>query len=54
MGGQEEVGIVDPQAKWTVQPRAWISKAKSKPFNGMQWQGKVSTTLGDGAVVVSR
>ena len=49
-GGVADLCIVDPDAEWTVAPKALTSQGKSTPFNGYELPGRVRCTLVDGRV----
>ncbi len=50
IGAPADVCIFDPDAVWQVQPQNLRSKGKNTPFLGYEVQGRVRTTLVDGAL----
>ena len=54
VGGVADLCIVDPEAEWTVDPKALQSQGKSTPFNGYELPARVVTTIVDGAVAYQR
>lgn len=59
-GGRLEIGaiadliIVDPQLDWICHGQDFVSKGKNTAFEGWDFQGRVSHTLVDGAIVYQR
>jgi len=43
--------VVDPDAKWIIDPMAFFSKSRNTPFHGRSVIGKVSHTIVGGRVV---
>jgi len=52
IGVEADVVLIDPAARWTVEPRRFISKGRHSPFAGCELTGAVSTVLRRGAEVV--
>ena len=50
-GAPADVTVIDPEARWTVDPAGFYSKGKNTPFKGKTLIGKVDYTLVDGRVV---
>ncbi|MDA1256339.1 MAG: dihydroorotase [Chloroflexi bacterium] len=50
-GFPADVVVLDPNAKWTVDPTAFFSKGKNTPLSGTTLKGRVVTTLYAGEVV---
>lgn len=48
IGKPADITIVDPQAKWTVNPEEFISMGKATPFAGKTLTGKVIATIYNG------
>jgi dihydroorotase len=51
VGAPADVAILDPEAEWKVDARAFYSKSRNTPFQGRQVRGRVSHTLVGGRVV---
>lgn len=49
-GGMADVCVFDPDAHWTVEPRAFRSQGKHSPFAGLELPGRVRWTLVAGHV----
>lgn len=49
-GAPADVTVFDPEARWTVEPRAFASKGKNTPFDGWEMQGKVVLTVMGGRI----
>ena len=52
-GANADITIFDPDAEWTVDAEAFVSKGKNSPLHGQTLKGKVVTTLVGGEVVYS-
>jgi dihydroorotase len=52
-GAEADVTLVDPEAKWTVDPERFHSKGRNTPFAGWQLKGRVVRTLVAGRTVFS-
>ncbi|MDR2052388.1 MAG: dihydroorotase [Treponema sp.] len=50
-GFRADILIVDPEAPWTVEPGAFISRGKNSPFAGRELTGRILMTLHEGRVV---
>lgn len=50
-GVDADVTLVDPEAKWTVDPERFRSKGRNTPFAGWRVRGRVVRTLVQGNVV---
>jgi dihydroorotase len=53
IGADADLGLIDPGATWTVDPRRFRSKSRNTPFAGMQMKGLVAMTIVNGRVVYS-
>ena len=49
-GANADVTIFDPDAEWTVDTEAFVSKGKNSPLHGQTLKGKVVTTVVGGEV----
>ena len=54
VGGVADLCIVDPDAEWTVEPKALESQGKSTPFTGYELPARVVTTIVDGEIAYQR
>ena len=52
-GANADVTIFDPNAEWTVDTEAFVSKGKNSPLHGQTLKGKVLMTVVGGQVVFS-
>ncbi len=52
-GANADVTILDPNAKWTVDTEAFVSKGKNSPLHGQTLKGQVVMTMVGGEVVYS-
>lgn len=50
-GTAADVTIIDPEAKWTVEPDKFRSKGRNTPFGGWQMQGRAVMTIVNGRTV---
>ena len=50
-GAEADVCVFDPDAYWTVEPRALKSQGKNTPFLGLELPGRVRYTLVGGQIV---
>ena len=50
-GSEADVTIFDPDAEWTVDTEAFVSKGKNSPLHGTTLRGRVETTLVGGEIV---
>jgi dihydroorotase len=50
-GFRADLVIVDPEAPWTVDPGAFLSRGKNSPFKGCELLGRVLMTFHKGRVV---
>ena len=50
-GADGDVTVLDPEARWTVDPDAFQSKARNCPWNGRQLTGRPFATIVGGRVV---
>jgi len=53
-GARADLALVDPQARWTVDPGQLNSKSSNTPFLGRTVTGRVELTLCAGRVVHQR
>ena len=51
VGSPADITVFDPEASWTVDPSAFISKGKNTPFGGRELTGKAVMTLVGGRTV---
>jgi dihydroorotase len=52
VGADADLIVVDPEAKWVVDPARFASKSKNTPFAGWELTGKVLHTIVAGKMVV--
>jgi dihydroorotase len=50
LGADADVVIIDPQARWTVEPRSFRSKSGNTPLAGMELIGRATHTIVAGEV----
>jgi dihydroorotase len=50
-GARADLVLVDPHARWTIDPARLRSKSKNTPFEGQIVEGRVAMTLCEGSVV---
>jgi dihydroorotase len=50
-GTVADVTVFDPDAEWTVDPTAFLSKSRNTPFKGWSLKGKPRFTVVEGVVV---
>ncbi|MBX3412953.1 MAG: dihydroorotase [Pirellulales bacterium] len=50
VGADADVTIIDPAARWTVDPRRFKSKSANTPFGGWGLHGRATTVIVDGRV----
>ena len=53
-GAPADVVIVDPKARWAVDPATFFSKSRNTPFAGRQLSGRADVTIVRGQVVFER
>jgi len=53
-GALADITIIDPDKKWTVDPKHFRSRSKNTPFAGFKLSGLVDKTILGGRVVFSR
>jgi dihydroorotase len=53
-GGPADVVVLDPAARWVVDPDAFFSKSRNTPFGGRQLVGRAEVTIVRGQVVFQR
>ena len=53
-GAAADVVVIDPTAKWTVDPEKFYSRSRNTPFAGRQLRGRADVTLVRGQVVFRR
>jgi dihydroorotase len=49
-GADADVTIIDPQLKWTIDPKTFKSKSRNTPFGGWQVHGRAIVTIVGGQV----
>jgi dihydroorotase len=52
-GARADLVLVDPQARWTVEPARLKTKSRNTPFAGQTVQGRIAMTICEGRVVHS-
>jgi dihydroorotase len=50
-GARADLVLVDPAARWTIDPARLLTKSRNTPFVGRQVQGRVDMTVCDGRIV---
>jgi dihydroorotase len=50
-GGEADVSVFDPSAKWTVEPSEMLTKGRNTPFAGISLTGRAVCTIVAGKVV---
>jgi dihydroorotase len=50
-GARADLVLVDPDARWTIDPARLHSKSKNTPFEGQIVEGRIAMTLCEGSVV---
>ena len=50
-GAVADLTVIDPNVKYTIDARKFVSKSRNCPFDGMEVQGRAVMTLVDGRVV---
>ena len=53
-GAAADVVVIDPTAKWTVDPEKFYSRSRNTPFAGRQLRGRADVTIVRGQVVFRR
>jgi dihydroorotase len=53
-GGPADVVVLDPAARWVVDPGVFFSKSRNTPFGGRQLAGRAEVTIVRGQVVFQR
>ncbi len=53
-GADADVTILDPEARWTIDPEAFLSKSKNTPYGGRDVRGRAHTVIVDGEVRFTR
>jgi dihydroorotase len=53
-GAAADVVVIDPAARWTVEPEGFYSKSRNTPFGGRQLRGRADVTIVRGQVVFRR
>jgi len=51
VGSAADVTVIDPDARWTIEPAQFRSRARNCPFAGWQVRGRVMMTLVGGRIV---
>lgn len=49
-GADADVTIIDPEARWTIDPEAFFSKSRNTPYAGWQVRGRAHTVIVCGEV----
>ncbi|MEI6610404.1 MAG: dihydroorotase [Deltaproteobacteria bacterium] len=49
-GADADITVIDPQAKWTVDVKAFRSRGKNSPFHGREMQGRAVLTIVGGDI----
>jgi len=50
IGAEADITIFDPEATWTVDRNALVSKGKNTPWHGKEMTGQVTRTLKSGRI----
>jgi len=50
LGADADVTIIDPEARWTVNPNQFRSKSSNTPFAGWELKGRAAATIVDGRI----
>jgi dihydroorotase len=50
-GARADLVLVDPRARWTIEPQKLRSKSKNTPFTGREVLGRVTMTMANGIVI---
>ena len=50
IGADADITIIDPEARWTVDPTKFRSKSRNTPFAGWKLQGRADTVIVGGRV----
>lgn len=53
-GADADVTVIDPDARWTIEPRRFRSKSRNTPFGGWEVRGRAHTVLVGGEVRFTR
>jgi dihydroorotase len=51
LGSIADVTLIDPEARWTVEPATFRSRSRNTPFAGRALSGRAMLTLVAGAIV---
>jgi dihydroorotase len=54
IGADADVTIIDPNARWTVDPSKFLSKSTNTPFAGWELHGRAEMVLVGGRVKFRR
>ena len=54
IGADADITIIDPEARWRVDPAEFRSKSRNTPFAGMELQSRATTVIVGGEVRFSR
>ena len=54
MGAAADITLIDPAAKWTVDPAAFFSRSRNTPFDNVELTGQNRLTILGGRVVFER
>jgi dihydroorotase len=54
IGADADVAIIDPKARWTVDPSQFLSKSANTPFTGMELTGRAEVVIVGGRVKFRR
>ena len=52
IGAAADITVIDPEAKWTVDPSRFYSKSRNTPFAGRQLCGRAVMTIVGGRIVM--
>jgi dihydroorotase len=50
-GARADLVLVDPRARWTIDPDRFFTKSRNTPFTGREVEGRVAMTVCEGRVV---
>src|SRR5262249_740830 len=49
-GADADITIIDPEARWTIDPEHFLSKSRNTPFGGWEVRGRAHTVIVGGEV----
>ena len=54
IGAEGDVTIIDPDLRWTVDPKRFVSKSSNSPFRGRELRGRARYVIVGGALKLNR